>query len=61
MKVRGVCGALLGLLVGLGMCVRLWPLSIIGACVMVALAAIVCGLAAVRFGDGFWAKLRWLQ
>lgn len=61
LKIRFACGALLGLVVGLGMCVRLWPLSIFGACVLVALAVAACGFCAARFGDRFWANLRWLQ
>ena len=61
MKVRFGCGALLGLVVGLGLCVRLWPLSIFGVCLLVAASIMACGLGAARYGDRFWAKLRWLQ
>lgn len=61
MKVRFGCGALLGLVVGLGMCVRLWPLSAFFACVLVVFAIVACGIGAARFGDRFWAQLRWLQ
>lgn len=60
-KVRFACGALLGLTVGLGMCVRLSPLSTLGACILVGTAAAGCGFCAARFGDNFWASLRWLQ
>ncbi len=61
MKVRFGCGALLGLVVGLGMCVSLSPLGALGACMLVAFAMAGCGAAAVCFGDRFWAHLRWLR
>ncbi|MDM0021631.1 hypothetical protein [Variovorax saccharolyticus] len=61
MKVRFACGALLGLVVGLGMCVGLSPLSTLGACVLVGIAMVACGVSAAHFGDSFWANLRWLQ
>jgi hypothetical protein len=59
MNVRFACGALLGLFVGLGMCVSLWPLSTWGAWLLVAVSIVACGLGAARFGDSFWAQLRW--
>lgn len=61
MMVRFGCGALLGLVVGLGMCVSLSPLSTLGACMVVGFAVAVCGVGAAYFGDSFWANLRWLQ
>jgi hypothetical protein len=61
LKIRFACGALLGIVVGLGMCARLWPLSTFEACVLVVLAVAACGFCAARFGDRFWANLRWLQ
>ncbi|MGO4396076.1 hypothetical protein AB4Z46_32445 [Variovorax sp. M-6] len=61
MKVRLGCGALLGLVVGLGLCIRLWPLSTFGACLLVACSILACGFGAARYGDRFWANLRWLQ
>lgn len=60
-KVRFGCGALLGLVVGLGLCVRLWPLSRFAMGGVVLLAIVACGVCAVRWGDRFWARLRWLQ
>lgn len=61
MKVRFGCGALLGLVVGLGMCVSLSPLSTLGACMLVGFAVAACGVGAAYFGDSFWASLRWLR
>jgi hypothetical protein len=61
LKVRFGCGALLGLAVGLGLCVSLWPLSTLGACLLVVVAVAACGAGAAKFGDRFWAHLRWLQ
>jgi hypothetical protein len=61
MKVRFGCGALLGLVAGLGMCVSLWPLDTFGACMVMVLAIAACGTCAAWFGDRFWANLRWLQ
>lgn len=61
MKVRFACGALLGLAIGLGMCVSLSPLGALGACILVGLVVVACGICAARFGDNFWANLRWLQ
>ena len=61
MKVRFGCGALLGLVVGLGTCVSLSPLSTLGACVLVGFAIAACGVGAAQFGDRFWANLRWLR
>ena len=61
MKARFACGALLGLAVGLGMCVSLSPLSTPGACILVDVAVTACGVCAVRLGDRFWATLRWLR
>lgn len=61
LKIRFACGALLGLVVGLGTCARLWPLGTFGTCVLVALTVAACGFCAARFGDRFWAHLRWLQ
>ena len=60
-KVRFGCGALLGLVVGLGLCVRLWPLSGLAMGAVLLLAIVACGACAVRWGDRFWARLRWLQ
>lgn len=60
-RVRFGCGALLGLVVGLGMCVGLWPLSTFGAYMIVGVAVAACGVGAAYFGDSFWANLRWLQ
>lgn len=60
-KVRFGCGALLGLVLGLGLCVRLWPLSAFAMGALVLLVIVACGLCAVRWGDRFWAHLRWLQ
>lgn len=60
-SVRFGCGAVLGLLVGLGACVRLWPLSPFAMGMVVVLAVAACGACAVRWGDRFWAHLRWLQ
>jgi hypothetical protein len=60
-KVRLVCGALLGVVIGLGMCVSLWPLSSLGACMLVGFAIAACAVGAARFGDSFWASLRWLR
>lgn len=61
LKVRFACGALFGLAVGLGICVSLSPLSALGACILVGVVVLVCGICAARFGDSFWANLRWLQ
>jgi hypothetical protein len=61
MKVRFGCGALLGLVVGLGMCAALSPLSTLGACMLVGIAVVACGIGATCFGDRFWANIRWLQ
>jgi hypothetical protein len=61
LQLRFACGALLGLVVGLGMCVRLWPLGAFGACMLVATTVVACGVCAARYGDKFWAQLRWLQ
>ncbi len=61
MKVRFGCGALLGPVVGLGMCVGLSPLSILGACMLVGITTAACGVGAAYLGDSFWANLRWLQ
>lgn len=60
-RVRFGCGAVLGLVVGLGLCVRLWPLGVLGACALVGVAMVACGLCAASWGDSFWAQLRWLQ
>lgn len=60
MTVRFVCGALLGLVFGVGVCVTIWPLSIFGACTLVVFAIAVCGICAAQFGDKFWANLRWM-
>ncbi|MDM0032817.1 hypothetical protein QTI33_11850 [Variovorax sp. J22P271] len=60
-RLRFCCGALLGLLVGLGMCVKLWPLGIFAVCALLTLAVVACGMGAARLGDRFWAGLRWLQ
>jgi len=49
MRVRFCCGALLGLFVGLGMCVRLWPLGIFAVCILVTIAVVACGASAARF------------
>lgn len=61
MKVRLACGALLGLAVGLGICVSLSPVSALGACILVGIIVVACGTCAARFGDSFWADLRWLK
>lgn len=61
MRVRFCCGALLGIIVGLGLCVRLWPLGIFAVCTLLILAVVGCGVSAARFGDRFWANLRWLS
>ncbi|MDM0076352.1 hypothetical protein QTH90_18225 [Variovorax sp. J2P1-59] len=61
MRVRFICGALFGLVVGVGLCVSLWPLGVLGLSALVALAVVGCGLGAARFGDRFWARVRWLQ
>jgi hypothetical protein len=61
MKVRLGCGALLGLVVGLGMCVSLWPLSTLGACMLMGVTVAACAVCAAQFGDSFWSNLRWLQ
>lgn len=58
---RFACGALLGLVVGLGFCVRLWPLGLVGACLLVLGAMAVGGFCAARWGDDFWARIRRLQ
>ena len=60
-KVRFGCGALLGLVVGLGMCVGLSPLSTLGACMLVGIPVVACGASAACFGDSFWAHLHWLR
>lgn len=60
-KLRFVCGALLGLVIGLGMCVGLWPLSTLGVCMLLVITVVACGAGAAYFGDRFWAHLRWLQ
>ncbi|MDM0078950.1 hypothetical protein QTH90_31415 [Variovorax sp. J2P1-59] len=61
MKVRFGCGALLGLVVGLGMCIILSLLRTMGACALVVFAIVGCGVSAAYFGDSFWANLRWLR
>lgn len=61
MKVRLGCGALLGLVIGIGMCIGLSPLSTLGACMLVGIAVAACGVGAAYFGDSFWASLRWFQ
>jgi hypothetical protein len=58
MKVRLACGALLGLVVGMGMCVSLWSLSTLGACMLTGFAMAACAACAARFGDSFWSHLR---
>jgi hypothetical protein len=61
MEVRFGCGALLGLAVGVGICVSVSPLSTLGACILVGVVVLASGICAARFGDSFWANLRWLQ
>jgi len=61
MKLRFACGALLGLLVGLGICVRVWPLGAVGVTLLVGGAMVICAVCAARFGDRFWAQLHWLR
>jgi hypothetical protein len=43
------------------MCVSLWPLSTLGAWMLVGFAVAVCGVGAAYFGDTFWANFRWLR
>lgn len=59
-RLRFGCGALLGGVVGLGLCVKLWPASMLGAGILVVLSIALCGACAARWGDRFWAHLRWL-
>ena len=57
--VRFGCGFLLGCLLAVGSLLSsLWSAHQIVVCVLVV--GLVCGFAAVRFGDTFWEKMgRW--
>ena len=61
--VRFTCGALLGVLLGLGFWGTTFPdVSVQTAIAIVAAAAVICGLLASYLGDEFWTDtIRWLQ
>ena len=61
LKVRMACGALFGLVLGVGCCIASWPLNGLGACASIMFAMIACGWCAMRFGDGFWMALKWFR
>jgi len=55
--VRGVFGALAGLLIGLSIALYLWPTSALAICVTLAASAVGCGILAAKVGDPFWRAL----
>jgi len=57
--VRFICGAFFGLVVGGLLWFRgFWRLEL--GWLAVPIAGLACAFAAVRFGDNFWASLRFL-
>lgn len=51
------CGALMGVVIGVGESLRYFPTEAYGFIGVVILTAIVCGLLAVRRGNRFWHGL----
>ncbi len=55
--VRGVCGALLGILLTFWLW-RIWNhWSVTGAWLFALAVVICCAIAAIKCGDGFWRKI----
>lgn len=53
-RIRYVCGALLGLVLGLFICLDLWPTTKITCAAVVAASASLTAILARHFGDSFW-------
>ena len=55
--VRFGCGFLFGCFVGVGaLLTSLWKAHYIVACIVAV--GLLCGYAALKFGDGFWGNVR---
>ncbi len=55
--VRGVCGALLGLAVAVGIWMRCGGLGLWGSVALFAASVTGCTLGSIRHGDSFWYGL----
>jgi len=53
-RIRYVCGALLGLVLGLFLCLHLWPTTKITCVAVVAASVGLTAVLARHFGDSFW-------
>lgn len=53
-KIRYVCGALLGLALGLFLCLHLWPTTKLTCVAVVAASVSLTAVLARQFGDIFW-------
>lgn len=56
--IRFGCGALLGLLIGVGAAVKLLPADTISEMLSIGLPSLVFGILAMQWGDGFWEWFR---
>jgi len=61
-RIRYVCGALLGLVPGLFLCLHLWPTTRITCVAAVAVSVGLTAIVARHFGNRFWiAFLKYIK
>ena len=61
-KVRAVCGALLGVVIAIGLWFTFGPLGAAMTSVLLIFCVVGCGIGAVKWGNPFWHKVvPWLQ
>jgi predicted lipid-binding transport protein (Tim44 family) len=58
--VRFMCGGLFGILMSGLLWLRMWDLGEF-AWIGIPAAGLICAFAAARYGDDFWASLRFLR
>lgn len=62
-RVRFICGAVLGLMLGLWLHLHIGPFNLVLTVVVAIVSAAACGVLAMRYGDAFWrsviSALRW--
>lgn len=56
--IRFGCGVLFGLLIGLGILVKLLPADTFAIMLLIGLPSLVCGILAMQWGDSFWEWFR---
>ncbi len=62
-NVRLGFGAVLGVVLGFGLCIRFAPTTTLGTVLLFVASVLVCAFLAARYGDSFWNVavnfLRW--